>query len=114
MRGYPQFNFPAFNAAALRLECAGHTVFNPAARDNHKYGIDFADDNDTGCLKQAEEMFGFSLREALANDTKWICEEATAIYMLKGWTSSYGAVAEHALAEALSLKIWYGKGAMLG
>lgn len=33
MRGYPDFNFPAFIAAAAWLRAAGHEVFNPAERD---------------------------------------------------------------------------------
>ena len=32
MRGYPEFNFPSFHAAAAQLRAAGHTVFNPAER----------------------------------------------------------------------------------
>ena len=33
MRGYPEFNFPAFYAAEERLRARGHAVFNPARRD---------------------------------------------------------------------------------
>jgi hypothetical protein len=38
MRGIPEFNFPAFNAAAAKLRAAGHHVFNPAERDNERHG----------------------------------------------------------------------------
>jgi hypothetical protein len=68
MRGYSDFNFPAFMAAeALLLEQGAYEVFNPAARDIAKYG---------------EEAFisrygitpapGFDLREAFASDMEWL------------------------------------------
>jgi hypothetical protein len=36
-----------------------------------------------------------------------ICDNCTAIYMMAGWESSSGAKAEHALAKALGLSIFY-------
>jgi hypothetical protein len=54
-----------------------------------------------------EEVPEFSLRRALAYDTNWICTEADAIFMLKGWEKSRGATAEHALAIALGHEIIY-------
>ena len=113
MRGYAEFNFPAFNYATARLRAAGHEVFSPAERDNEKHGTDISRGNAAGSEKQATEEHGFSIREALAADCKWICETGTAIYMLKGWEKSRGAVAEHALALALGvITIWYQKGAV--
>lgn len=105
MRGYPQFNFPAFHAAAARLRAQGHVVFNPAQRDEGVYGTDFAAGNKTGDEKEATATYGFNLREALAADMKFICEEAEAIAMLPGWKKSKGATAEHATAEALGLEV---------
>ena len=114
MRGYPEFNFPAFHIATVKLRAAGHTVFNPAARDEMMHGEDFAKGNENGCIEQAEKDFGFSLREAMAADLAWICEHADAIFMLKGWENSEGAKCEWALARTLGLKIWYQKGAHRG
>ena len=111
IRGYPQFNFPAFAVTALKLRCAGHTVFNPAEKDEEKYGPELATSNPTGDEALSSHEFGFNLREALASDCKWICETATAIYMLRGWEKSKGATAEHALADALGHVLWYQKGA---
>jgi hypothetical protein len=47
------------------------------------------------------------LREALADDTKFICLEADAIALLPGWENSKGAKAELALSEALGHKVMY-------
>jgi len=106
MRGIKDFNFPAFFDAQERLEDDGWIVFNPAARDEKLYGTDVGK-SETGKLEDTAKT-GFSLREALADDTSFIALEADAIYMLPGWEKSKGATAERALAEALSLEIIYG------
>lgn len=100
MRGYPSFNFPAFDYAADLLRKSGHRVFSPAERDRSVMGNKL-EDNPTGDEALAVKAVGFSLREALAADTKFICEEATAIALLPGWEQSTGAKAEHALSVAL-------------
>lgn len=105
MRGLPQFNFPAFHAAAARLRAQGHTVFNPAERDESAHGKDFAAENAAGNEEEARVKHGFNLREALAADMKFICEEAEAIAMLPGWKKSKGATAEHATALCLGLEV---------
>lgn len=100
MRGYAQFNFPAFNAAAKRLRDLGHEVFNPAERDA-TVGFDPTEmDGDENLAD-----LGFSLREALAADTEYIATHADAIAVLDGWESSSGARAEVALAHALGLQV---------
>ena len=107
MRGIPEFNFPAFYAAAAKFEAEGWTVFNPAARDNEKHGTDISKGNLSGCEEQAAKEHGFNLREALGADLAWICAEATAIAMLPGWEKSSGAQAEWATARALGLRLIY-------
>jgi len=107
MTGYPQFNFPAFMAAAKKLRAQGRTVFNPAENDMEVHGEDFGKDNDTGDVALAEETAGFSLRDALKTDLSWICDNADGIAMLPGWEDSKGAKAEHALAYALGLEMYY-------
>ncbi|QPC43477.1 DUF4406 domain-containing protein [Kaustia mangrovi] len=102
MRGIPEFNFPAFHAAAARLRAEGHNVFNPAERDIERHGgIDVSKGNAEGCEETAAKEHGFSLRQALADDTRYICLEADAIALLPGWETSRGARAEKALADAL-------------
>jgi hypothetical protein len=106
MRGYPEFNFPAFRAASAMLREKGFTVFSPAEKDESIHGTDFSSKYTTGSLEEATKD-GFSLRRALGDDLEWICKEATTIYMLKGWEKSAGANAEWATAKALGLEIFY-------
>jgi hypothetical protein len=106
MRGIAEFNFPAFHAAAANLRAAGYEVFSPAEKDIEHHGADISDGNDTGCLEQASMQHGFSLRRALGDDTKWICEKADVVAVLPGWENSKGAQAEVALARALGLQLW--------
>jgi hypothetical protein len=103
MRGIPYFNFPAFFAAEKKLKEKGYTVFNPARRDVQKYGKEIAAPD--GSVKTAAAQVGFSLREALAMDSQWLCLNADAIALLPGWKKSKGANAELALAKALDLKV---------
>ena len=106
MRGYPEFNFPAFHAAAKNLREQGHYVFSPAEKDEEVHGEGFSKEFATGDLAEAESK-GFSLRRALGDDLAWICKEADGIYLLKGWENSKGANAEKATAEALGLAVLY-------
>lgn len=105
MRGIPEFNFPAFNAATVALRAAGHTVFNPAEKDNERHGVDISKGNTTGDEAVAAQQHGFNLREALGHDLAYICAEADAVALLPGWENSKGANAERATALALGLEI---------
>lgn len=107
MRGYPEFNFPAFHAGAARLRALGHEVFSPAEADIERHGVDISAGNSTGDEALAKEQHNFNLREALAKDTAYICLEADAIALLPDWQQSKGATAEHALALALGLAVLY-------
>lgn len=112
MRKMPEFNFPAFYAAEEKLIADGHEVFNPARRDNQRHSEDISKGNLTGDEVVAATQHGFSLREALRDDTAWITMEADAIAMLPGWERSDGATAERALAIALHLEVMYMPGAL--
>ena len=105
MRGIPEFNFPAFNAAAQKLRDEGWSVFNPAEADNERHGKDISKGNATGDETVATKEHGFNLRVALGHDLAFICAEADAIALLPGWRFSKGATAEHATAVALGLKV---------
>lgn len=101
MRGLPDLNFPAFDAAAAKLREWGHEVFNPAERDRDVYGEDFA----AGTSGDPAEIPKFDLREALFADLAWICLNADAVVTLPGWRQSAGASAEVAVAAALGITV---------
>lgn len=106
MRGIPLFNFPAFHAATKRLREQGHEVFSPAENDIAAHdGVDISAGNLTGDEEKAAREHGFDKRNALAEDTWWICQHAEAIALLPGWEDSMGAAAEAALARALGLLV---------
>lgn len=101
MRGYPEFNFPAFYAAEDDLVLQGITVFNPARHDIEDLGM--CVDGLTGDMS---ELPDFDLIDALRWDVQRVLD-ADAIYMLQGWENSTGARAEHALAIAAGKEIIY-------
>ena len=105
MSGIPEFNFPAFHAAAAKLRAEGHEVFNPAEKDIERVGRDFSKDYPTGDAVQLAWDGVLTKRECLATDTNWICKHAEAIALLPGWLNSTGACAEVALAKALGLQV---------
>jgi hypothetical protein len=86
MTGLPDFNYPAFNDAALRLRECGWEVLNPV-------------DNDTlgGGQSQSWEWY---LRRAIRQVT-----QSDAIALLPGWENSKGATLEHHVGSALGLDI---------
>lgn len=93
MQGYPDFNFPAFKTATYTLRKQGWEVFSP-----HE-------------LNCPPSEHGKSITEeekgAFAKELQYICEEADAVYMLKGWERSGGAKAEWAAAVRLNHEIIY-------
>jgi hypothetical protein len=95
MTGFPEWNFPAFDAAAEALAAAGHEPVNPADMDR-EIGFDPA----------AVEVSDCFLRDALRRDLSAICD-CDAIAMLPGWEHSGGARIEWALATHLGLEVMY-------
>lgn len=100
MRGYPYFNFPAFDQAAAVLTAAGFTVLSPAAHDR-SLGFDETL-YPTGDLTAAVAA-GFSLRDSFRWDVDRIFD-AGIIALLDGYEYSLGAKAELALARVLGLR----------
>jgi Domain of unknown function (DUF4406) len=101
MRGYPDFNFPAFNDAARRLRACGYEVFNPAETDENN-GFD-----PSGLRGTNEELehASFDLRAAILTDLTWIGQHAEGVVVLDGWEQSAGANLEVDLARFLSLPV---------
>jgi hypothetical protein len=101
MRGYPEFNFPAFHGAARALRAKGYEVFNPAESDENT-GFDTS--GLSGTDKELEHA-SFDLRSAILTDLTWIGRHAEAVVTLDGWEKSSGANLEVGLARFLSLPV---------
>jgi len=88
MTGLPEFNFPAFNAAAAMLRAQGLHVENPAEHGIVD-GADWADylHYDLGRLATCSE-----------------------IHLLPGWSKSRGAALEALCAHTLGMNVTYGFG----
>lgn len=95
MRGYPQFNFPAFDAARDRGRALGHDVVSPADIDR-EHGFDETAPPPT--------ITGAMLREFARRDVAAVLT-CDALALLPGWERSSGALAELAVARWVGLKI---------
>ena len=84
MTGMPEFNYPAFHAAARRLRQAGWDVINPA-------------ENFGGCTDLPREVY-------MRLDVTHMVA-CSAIAMLPGWRTSRGARVEYLLAHELGMEI---------
>jgi hypothetical protein len=84
MRGYKDFNFPAFDDAKKVLEHKGYEVVSPADIDRVKGHTD-----NRGYAER-------DVKEILTCDM---------IYLLKGWTKSIGATAEFMIARWIQLEV---------
>jgi hypothetical protein len=102
MRGYDDFNFPAFRKAAAELRAMGHEVFSPAEKDEELHHAEIFK-GDAAIQETKAAAGGFDLRKALLMDLTYICSAADGIVLLIGWEKSKGACAESATANALSL-----------
>lgn len=95
MSGIPDHNKAEFMKWEAKLKTTGAEVFNPATSGASR-------------LVQSGILTGQqAYRRCMALDLKYICEEATSIFMLRGWEKSPGSCAEHATATALGLNIHY-------
>jgi hypothetical protein len=84
MTGYPEFNYPAFAAAAAELRAQGIDVRSPHEND----------DGSTG------KPWDFYMRLALRMMLD--CDE---VLLLPGWEESRGARLERYVAEQLGMKV---------
>lgn len=86
MTGYPECNYPAFNAMEEKLvKKFGCKVLNPAKNFNGD------------ATRKRHEYFRCDFQNVLA---------ATAVVYLKGWTGSEGAWSEYMMARQLALKMY--------
>lgn len=103
MRGYPNFNFPAFDYAAAVLRNEGHEVFSPAERDREAYGTEI-ENNPTGDESKVTNA-ACTIEDCMAADCEWICRYGECVAVLPGWEKSSGAGAETSLGKALGLSL---------
>ena len=83
MTGLPEFNYPAFNAAAARLRALGHEVLNPAENPVPPCG----------------SWAGY-MRLGLSQLVQCEC-----IVLLPGWADSKGALFERKTAQVLAMDV---------
>lgn len=93
MRGYPLWNFPAFDAAAAAIRSKGHEVVSPAELDRA-----------AGFTEHTTELPPNFMREAFRRDIAAI-ERCEGVAVLPGWQQSTGAKAEVAIAKWLGLPV---------
>jgi hypothetical protein len=100
MAGIPDHNFPEFNRMAFILRSFGHFVYNPAEIEPEEYAK----------ISDEEKRAAFhnsGYRNCLSRELKWICDEADAMFLLKGWEHSKGANSEFATGKAVGVKFFY-------
>lgn len=95
MTGLPEYNLPAFAAAALELDALGHHAVNPS----HRGVID-----------------GYTWQDYMRDGLRLLLD-CDAVALLPGWESSNGARLEVHVANALampvrSLSLWIADGAV--
>lgn len=105
MSGIPQFNFPAFKAAAEELRLTGirvespHELDSPAVQAAAWASID-------GTLSPDGTIAGETWGDILARDVKTVADKCDALILLPGWSRSRGARLE-AFVGVLTGKKFY-------
>jgi hypothetical protein len=90
MSGFPQFNYPAFNATAEAVRAMGHEAMNPAEMDDPATQEDCLASED-GTFTPEGTIGGKTWGDLLAKDVKLIADEVDGIVLLDRWTMSRGA-----------------------
>lgn len=102
MRNYPEFNFPAFDAAAAFGRKLGWEVISPAEMDRDA-GINEKETVTTDFQPDSIRVFIRRDVDALVNKLK--AEDGDAIALLPGWQQSTGARGELSLALWAKLRV---------
>ncbi|MCC6425666.1 MAG: DUF4406 domain-containing protein [Phycisphaerales bacterium] len=101
MRGYPKFNFPAFDAAAMAGRAKGYKVMSPADMDRELGHTENDTLEEINTPANQRRFAGRDCAALLALEA----EKGDGIALLPGWERSTGAVAELALARWLGLRV---------
>jgi len=90
MTGIPQFNIPAFDAAAAALRSQGYDVTNPAEEEDTPAVRAAGLASTTGNLADLIPT-GETWGDLLARDVKIVADRVDGIVLLPGWEKSRGA-----------------------
>jgi hypothetical protein len=96
MRGYPQFNFPAFDAARDAWAARGWDVVSPADMDRQLDGL-----NEATPTPDTNHSFAHYMRRDIS-----VLLTVDAVAFLPGWEASTGANVEKVVAQALALELY--------
>lgn len=109
MRGFPLYNYQAFEDGMRHLERLGHEVVSPHNIDIERGWVDASWHTEGSRVvfdrvDLTSERFPMEL--ALAYDIDFICNDAEGVSFLPGWTKSSGARAEYAAAVAVGKPVF--------
>jgi len=104
MRGYPQFNFPAFDQARDLGISLGFDIISPADIDREDPAQFSEEEFNGGNLKRNQKKINRLVKKCAKRDTQAIFK-CTHIAMLPNWQKSTGAKAEFFLAKWLGLTV---------
>lgn len=90
MTGIPQFNFPAFHAAAIALRAKGFDIVSPAELDSESVKAEAMKSPD-GKAGEAGAVGGETWGDMLARDVKIIADTVDGVIFLPYWYKSRGA-----------------------
>lgn len=102
MRGYPQYNFPAFDAASAKGRALGLSVVSPADEDR-KHGFCPSTPESKVSVPAACRMFA---ERDVAIILSLHAEDGDFVAVLPGWCRSVGSIAEVALAGWTMLPVY--------
>lgn len=110
MRGIPEFNFPAFDAAAALGRALGYEVISPAELDRESGFSEKGHDGQVNDRGHSEAITIDFMRRAAHRDFFAIIGTpekpgVDAVALLPGWEKSRGAKAEKAMAEWIGLDV---------
>jgi len=101
MSGIPQYNFPAFFAAAKTLRDNGYEVVCPAEMD---------DEDDKGLAMKSPDGMGFARKtwgDFLMRDVKLVADVVDGVALLPGWHDSRGARLEAFIALTVQKPVFF-------
>lgn len=95
MSGIPQFNYPAFDAAAEVVRGQGHEALSPAEMDDEatREAALASPDGNLNTF-ESDETWG----DFLSRDVKIVADESDGVVLLPGWSNSRGARLEAFIA----------------